>query len=472
MRVTELGADRSAFGARLWMLGGWVAAMLASAGCGGTAPPPARPAVPAAVGSPPVSIAPEVREVIDRMAKFLGTKKGFALRQSSTTTVSDEAAKKLAGTMEHAVRVERPNRLAVVLTGDQPGTGTVISDGETLVIHQRQNEAKRNEPPKYANRYESSTAPATLAELVDNPYLRTMLSVGGADIVTKALLAEDPAAVMLEGVQEISVVGAEEIDGRPCTHLAAKTESGNWDLWVASGDEPVPVKFVPAIGQLFFGGRNVDLSSTVTFDQWRFDPGFESADFAFVPGEGEGWQKVDSLSAFADQARRERLAGRPSLHATVGFPGTPVSLVGVDGSRFDASSQKEKIVVLDFWATWCGPCRVSLPIVARVCKEYADKGVVFRAVNLKEDAETIRSFLQTEPIDAPVVMDPDGAAAAAYRVEAIPHTVIIGRDGVVQAVHVGASEGMEAKLRKNLDALLEGKSLAPTGGNQARAEPL
>jgi hypothetical protein len=107
-----------------------------------------------------------------------------------------------------------------------------------------------------------------------------------------------------------------------------------------------------------------------------------------------------------------------------------------------------------------------------VCKEYADKGVVFRAVNVKEDAETIRQFLVEEPIDSPVVMDTEGTALAAYRVEAIPHTVIVGRDGIVQAVHVGADEGMEAKLRKQLDALLEGKSLAPKGGNQARAEPL
>ena len=97
---------------------------------------------------------------------------------------------------------------------------------------------------------------------------------------------------------------------------------------------------------------------------------------------------------------------------------------------------------------------------------------MFRAVNVKEDPETIRMFLAEESIDAAVVMDTEGTASAAYRVEAIPHTVIIGRDGIVQAVHVGAAEGMEAKLRKQLDALLEGKSLAPKGGNQARAEPL
>jgi len=380
----------------------------------------------------------------------------------SATTASDEAAKKLAGAMPQVVRVERPTRLTGALNGDQPGGGTVISDGETLVIHQQQ---------KDANRYESSPAPATLSELVDNPYLRTMLAVGGADVITKAVLAEDPAAVLLDGVQEFTVAGSEEVDGRPCMHLVAQTEAGNWDLWVATGDEPVPVKFVPAIGQLFFGGKNVDLSSTVMFEEWRFDPVFETADFAFVPEEG--WEKVESLSGFTDQARRERLAAaRPSLHPTVGFPGTPLSLVGADGSRFDPAMQKDKIVVLDFWASWCGPCRATLPVVVQVCKEYADKGVVFRAVNVKEDPETIRQFLADEPIDAPVVMDTEGTALAAYRVEAIPHTVIIGRDGIVQAVHVGADEGMEAKLRKQLDALLEGKSLAPKGGNQARAEPL
>jgi hypothetical protein len=369
---------------------------------------------------------------------------------------------KLAGAMTHVVRVGRPNRIAVVLTGDQPGRGTVISDGESLVIHQKQ---------KDANRYESSPAPATLAELVDNPYLRTMLGIGGADVITKVVLAEDPAAALLKGVQDLSVAGSEEVDGRPCTHLVAQTESGNWDLWVVAGEEPVPVKFVPAIGRLFFGGKNVDLSSTVMFDEWRFDPVFETADFAFVPEEG--WEKVESLSGFADQARRKRLAAaRPSLHPTVGFPGTPLSLVGADGSRFDPTMQKDQIVVLDFWASWCGPCRATLPVVVRVCKEYADKGIVFRAVNVKEDAETIRQFLVEEPIDALVVMDTDGTASAAYSVEAIPHTVIIGRDGIVQAVHVGAGEGLEAKLRSELGSLLEGKTLAPKGGNQARAEPL
>lgn len=461
MEVTGTRTDRWKRGVRVWWLAGIAAGLLVSAGCGATVPAGANPKAQAPVEPRPVSIAPEAREVIDRMAKFFGARKGFTLRQVSTTTVSDEAAKKLAGAMTHVVRVERPNRLAVVLTGDQPGSGTVISDGKTLVIHQQQ---------KDANRYESSTAPATLSELVDNPYLRTMLGVGGADVITKAVLAEDPAAALLEGVQEFTMAGSEDVDGRPCTHLVAQTESGNWDLWVATGDEPVPVKFVPAISQLFFGGKNVDLSSTVMLDEWRFDPVFETADFAFVPEEG--WEKVESLSGFADQARRERLAARPSLHPTVGFPGRPLSLVGADGSRFDPAMQKDKIVVLDFWASWCGPCRATLPVVVGVCKEYADKGVVFRAVNVKEDAETIRQFLVEEPIDAPVVMDTEGTASAAYSVEAIPHTVIIGRDGIVQAVHVGAGEGMEAKLRKQLDALLEGRSLAPKGGNQARAEPL
>lgn len=434
--------------------------VIMSVGCSASAPAPAaKPAADTVVTQPTISIAPEAREVVDRMASFLKGHKTFSLRQVSTTKVADEAAKKLAGSMEHVVRLERPNRLAVVLDGDQKGSGAAISDGDSLVIYQ-----------KAANRYESTKAPATFGELIENPQVRSLLAVGNADVVTTALLAEDPAAVILQGMQDLSVAGADEIDGRACTHLVAKTESGNWDLWVASGDEPVPVKFVPAIGQLFFGGTNVDVSSEVVFDQWRIDPVFETPDFVFQPPEGA--EKVESLAGAADQARRDRLAARPSLHPTVGFPMKPVSLVGVDGARFDVAAQKDKIVVLDFWATWCGPCRISLPVVAQVCKEYAEKGVVFRAVNLKEDGETIRKFLETDPIDAQIVMDSDGTAAAEYRVDAIPHTVIVGRDGVVQAVHVGAGDGMEAKLRKQLDALLEGKSLAPKGGNQARAEPL
>ena len=435
----------------------WIVMATATAvvGCSGNAPAPVRPKLATA---PEAKVSAEARGALERMTAFLGAKKGFALRQTSTTTASDaDLAAKVAGTMQHVVRVERPARVVVALTGDRKGSGTVASDGTTLVVHDMEK-----------NRWESSAAPETLSAIVAHPLVAGMLAIGGGDTVNRAFFAENPVDALLEGVREMEVVGTESIDGRECTHLAAKTEGSGWDLWIAAGDEPVPVKFEPKKSQMRYGGADVDVATTVTFDEWRFDPAFTIEEFVFTPPEGA--ERVDSIVGAADEERRQRTQRRPSLHATVGFPAPKAQLVGLEGERFDPAAQKEKVVVLDFWATWCGPCRVSLPVVARVCKDYAGKGVVFRAVNLKEDAETIKTFLAEEPIDGTVVMDSTGDVSAAYRVEAIPHTVVIGGDGVVQAVHVGTSDDLEAKLRKQLDAILEGKSLVPKGGNQARAE--
>lgn len=436
---------------------GWILlAAVVAAGCADTSAPPKPKAPP----PPVVKVSDEARAVLERMKAFLAGKKGISFRQTSTTTAANEAlGAKIGGTMEHAVLLERPGRFRLRLAGDRKGGGTVVSDGTTLVVHQ--------DGP---NRYESAPVPESLAGILENPLVAGMMSIGGGEAVLRAILADDPGAVLLDGVSEIAVEGSESVDGRQCTHLVARSGSGDWDLWIAEGDEPVPVKFSPRLNKMTWGGELVDVATTVTVGDWAFDPAFNAEEFAFSAPEGA--EKVDSILAAAEEDSRRRAAGRPSLHPTVGFPAPAAALVGIDGGRFDPAGQKDKIVVLDFWASWCGPCRASLPTVAALCAEYADKGVVFRAVNCKEDAETVKRFLEEESLAADVVIDPTGETMAAYRVEAIPHTVVIGKDGLVQAVHVGASEGFDAKLRRQLDAVLEGKSLVPQGGNSARAEPL
>lgn len=435
-----------------------VTALALVAGCGGpSAPPRPKPFTP-----PVAKVSEEARGVIDRMAGFISGKKGFALRQTTTATVSDEAlAAKLGGTTEHLIRVGRPSRLFVATGGDRKGGGTVASDGTALLIHDTA-----------TNRYESTPAPESVQAIVAHPLVGGMLAVGGDETIARVLLADDPAAALLEGVRKLDVAGTGSIDGRECVHLTAETEGSGWHLWIAAGDEPVPVKFEPAKGRISQEGKEVDVATTVTLDQWRFDPEFGADEFTFGPPEGA--EKVASIIAAAEEEARRKRAARPSLHPTVGFPASKSTFVGLDGERFDPTAHREKIVVLDFWATWCGPCRESLPTVARVCSEYADKDVLFRAVNVKEDEETIRKFLAEAAIDATVVMDPSGESMAAYLVDAIPHTVVIGKDGVIQAVHVGSSDRLEERLRKQLDALGEGKSLVPRpSGNMApRADPI
>jgi thiol-disulfide isomerase/thioredoxin len=116
--------------------------------------------------------------------------------------------------------------------------------------------------------------------------------------------------------------------------------------------------------------------------------------------------------------------------------------------------------MLDFWATWCGPCVAALPEISAAADEMKDKDVVFYTVNLREDPEAVKEFLKEQELDVPVLLDAEGEIGDLYKAEAIPQTVLIGKDGRVQVVHVGFGGDAKKKLIEELTALLEGKELA------------
>ena len=127
----------------------------------------------------------------------------------------------------------------------------------------------------------------------------------------------------------------------------------------------------------------------------------------------------------------------------------------LDGTEKKLSDLQGKTVILDFWATWCGPCVASLPKIMEVAAEH-DEDVILIAVNQQEDAETVAEFLAAhEWNDLTVALDDDTVAGRSYRVEGIPHTVIIDADGIVRNVHVGSSPNLKEELSKEIEAALE-----------------
>ncbi|MCX7009346.1 MAG: TlpA disulfide reductase family protein [Kiritimatiellaeota bacterium] len=143
----------------------------------------------------------------------------------------------------------------------------------------------------------------------------------------------------------------------------------------------------------------------------------------------------------------------------------------LDGGKATLAKHKDKdVVLLDFWATWCGPCRKSLPLLAEIAAQYKDKGLVFYAVNQREAADAIKDFLAKQNFKLTVVLDSEGKAGEAYGVEGIPQTVLVGKDGTVQAVHIGYDPAMKAQLSKQIEDLLAGKSQMPAGAKPEKTE--
>jgi len=125
----------------------------------------------------------------------------------------------------------------------------------------------------------------------------------------------------------------------------------------------------------------------------------------------------------------------------------------VGGGRVKLSEHQGKdVVILDFWATWCGPCRAFMPIAQKVAQKFKDQGVVLYAVNIKETPEQIQAFLKEKDLNMAVALDRDGDVGRTYG-GAIPTTVIIARDGIIKAHHVGWMS--EEKLTRTVTAVLE-----------------
>ncbi len=134
-------------------------------------------------------------------------------------------------------------------------------------------------------------------------------------------------------------------------------------------------------------------------------------------------------------------------------PAPAWQLKDVDGRVVTSDQFKHQVVVLDFWATWCGPCRSEIPGYVALQKKYAADGVTFVGVSVDQAGpEVVRKFVADEKIDYPIVMGDDQVAAAFGGVEAIPTTFIIDRNGMIRFRKVGAmtTEEFEAVLKRFL----------------------
>ncbi|MDR1190593.1 MAG: TlpA family protein disulfide reductase [Verrucomicrobiales bacterium] len=152
-----------------------------------------------------------------------------------------------------------------------------------------------------------------------------------------------------------------------------------------------------------------------------------------------------ALTLSAAGAWGQWLEFRPAAHPLEGKPAPDFTLEDANGKKVSLSALKGKMVVLDFWATWCPPCVEGLPKIWRVMQMHP--GVVFYAVNLQESNADVEKFLQMEKLaKLPVLLDKDGKVANAYQVTGIPETVIIGKDGVIRKIHVGLMKDVKKEL--------------------------
>ncbi len=125
-----------------------------------------------------------------------------------------------------------------------------------------------------------------------------------------------------------------------------------------------------------------------------------------------------------------------------------------DYPELNLGQYEGKVVLLDFWASWCGPCRQSFPWLQEISKHYAEQGLVVIGVNLDKDPDKAAGFLKKYPVDFPIVFDRSGQLGQLYHLTAMPSSLLIDRSGVVRSRRDGFLPGRQAVYEAELTALL------------------
>ena len=167
-----------------------------------------------------------------------------------------------------------------------------------------------------------------------------------------------------------------------------------------------------------------------------------------------------SAVATATSSRIEPTQHPAPTNASISRPKPPkagesafdFTLADLDGNEIRLSDYQGRRVMLNFWATWCGPCRIEIPHMVALYDEIGEQDFAILAINLRENPQKVRDFAEQQNMRFPVLLDPKGSIGGSYFVRAIPTSIFVDEDGVIEAVHVGTLT--EKALRQYVEHLM------------------
>jgi peroxiredoxin len=162
-----------------------------------------------------------------------------------------------------------------------------------------------------------------------------------------------------------------------------------------------------------------------------------------------------ALALIATLALLANPAAAEALKPASGGAAPPLELLDLQGVKHRLADYRGSAVMVNFWATWCVPCREEMPSIERLRASLEGRRFVVLAVNLAEPESRIRKFLDTVPVRFPVLLDRDARVSRAWQAKVLPATFIVGPDGAIRYRHIGELDWSKPEVREAILALLK-----------------
>jgi thiol-disulfide isomerase/thioredoxin len=138
----------------------------------------------------------------------------------------------------------------------------------------------------------------------------------------------------------------------------------------------------------------------------------------------------------------------------INVPAPDFTLESRSGENLRLEDHRGEVVMLNFWASWCGPCRQEMPLMDELYSQYKDLGFIILAVNVDENRDEALRFLDKVPVNYPILYDPESSVSELYEVQAMPTTVMIDRNGNARYLHYGYQPGYEDEYEQQIRELV------------------
>ena len=425
-----------------------------------------------------VAASKEAADELARALHFLHTLPSFHMKARANMNIDEQA---LAGVVVVGEQ-QRPD-FAFTLTMASPDRFRVACGDSGLLV----SDGKQMLRDWFQAMHAVGPAPKSLQE-----WLSAEPSVHFVSITTlRGLFAPSGTVPSLLDAETVALVGEEKIGDKLALHLAVRDENLACELWVQKGSEPWLLRYRPKVATIDEESGSIEFYAGdvwLEIESWSRELPKDA--FALVAAEKS--RRVDDLAEGVMEEQQRHMEemekqmgpevdavgvddepaperGDEKPHATVGKPAPDVSWTLLDGTTQKLADLKGKVVVLDFWATWCGPCVQGLPKISAVAKRYADQGVVFVACDMQEAKGGVEKFLARKKLEIACAIV-DQKFAKPFQVNGIPHTVMIGKDGVIQKVHIGFGPGQEKHFEADLREVLGLPKDAPKPASEKPAD--